>query len=94
MKHPDYNQKSAETLALQAVTFLASDDERIVRFVATSGLDPASLKQSINDSAMLAGVLDYVLGDEMLVLEFAAFAGIDPEAPARARRRLPGFEQL
>lgn len=94
MKHLDYSQKNAETLALQAVAFLASDDQRIERFVTTSGLDPASLKRGINDSTMLAGVLDYILGDETLLLDFAAFADIDPEAPVRARRALPGFEHL
>ena len=36
-------------------------------------------------------VLDYLLGDEKLLLKFAEDTGIAPEEPALARRALPGF---
>ena len=49
--------------------------------------------QNVEDTTVLAGVLDYILGDESLVLEFAEYAGIAPDAPARARSALPGYEQ-
>ena len=90
MKQPIYTQQSAETLALQAIAFLAGDDDRLQRFIATCGLSPQDLTQAVGDSAALGGILDYILGDESLVIEFADHAGVPPEAPAAARRALPG----
>jgi len=92
VKQTTFSQKSAETLALQGIAFLAGDDDRIQRFFTATGLDPAALRSSVDDSSTLAGVLDFILGDEKLVQEFAEFAGITPEEPALARRSLPGFE--
>jgi hypothetical protein len=42
------------------------------------------------DRATLAGVLDYILSDEALVLGLAEFAGIAPQALAAALRLLGG----
>jgi len=89
------NQKNShlrdnETLALQVVQFLAGDADRLGRFLALSGIAPADLKNTLNEPAFLGGVLDYLLGDETLLQEFCANAGVSPEQPARARRALPG----
>jgi hypothetical protein len=39
---------------------------------------------------VLGGVLDFVLGDERLVLELATAFDVPAEAFSRARRKLPG----
>ena len=91
VKHAEFTQKSAEVLALQGVTFLASDDARISRFMATTGMSAESLTRNVANASVLAGVLDYILTDEALLLEFAEFAGIAPDMPALARLALPGF---
>ncbi len=81
---------AAKGLAVQALTYLASEPERAARFLATTGLDGASIRAAAADPGFLVGVLDYVLGEEALVLEFAAEAGVDPAAIARARAALAG----
>lgn len=81
----------AETLALEALAFVVSEPRALDRFLALSGLDAAALRRTIEDPETLAGALDFLLADEPLLLEFCTAAGIPPEAPARARRRLPGF---
>jgi hypothetical protein len=83
-------QEQAETLALQALTFLVDDEDRMDRFLALSGLDQNDVRQRIGDPAFLGGVLDHLLGHEPDLLEFATAAEIDPMLIQRARAALPG----
>ncbi|MDF1750008.1 MAG: DUF3572 domain-containing protein [Alphaproteobacteria bacterium] len=83
-------QEQAETLALQALTFLVNDEDRLDRFLALSGLDQNDLRNRIGDPAFLGGVLDHFLGHEPDLLEFATDAEIDPIQVLRARAALPG----
>lgn len=81
--HPD-----AEALAIEALTFLAADSERISRFLGLTGIAPETLRQAAGEPHFLASVLDYLLNDEALLLAFAANHNHRPEAIATARRRL------
>lgn len=83
--------EQAATLAIRALGFLASDDEVLGRFLGITGMDPAGLRAGADDPTVLAGVLDFLLSDEPLLLQFCATAGLRPEEPARARSQLPGF---
>jgi hypothetical protein len=84
------SQDDAEMLALRALGFLAAEPERLEPFLTTTGLGPATLRAAAGDPGFLAAVLDHVGGSDSLLLEFAANAGVDPEAVARARERLGG----
>lgn len=86
------NRAAAEIIALQALAFLAGDPERLGVFLAATGLGPQDLRQGARDPALLAGVLDHLLGDETTLLEFCAVADVAAGAPARARALLPGGE--
>ena len=79
-----------ETLALQALAFIAGDDDRLERFIGLTGVDPASLRNIAHDPAGLGAVLDYLLGWEPLLIEFAEAHALKPESVALARRKLPG----
>ena len=83
-------QEQAETVAWQALAYIAADEDRMDRFVALSGLGPDDLKSRIADPAFLGGVLDHLLGHEPDLMDFAEEAGIDPMAVQRARAALPG----
>ena len=76
----------AEGLALAALEFLSGDEERISRFLSLSGLDPGVLRKAAAEPGFLPGVLDYIAGDEALLLAFAEAAGIAPERIGEARR--------
>ena len=78
-------REEAEALALAALEFLGQDGERIGRFLALSGLDPGTLRKAAAEPGFLPGVLDYVAGDEALLLAFAEEAGIAPERIGEAR---------
>ena|SRR5438045_1779428 len=80
----------SETLALRALTFIASDDDRLHRFLGLTGFEPAALRGLAQDPAGLGAILDYLLGWEPLLLEFAEAEKLPPESIAAARRKLPG----
>jgi hypothetical protein len=79
-----------ETLALQALAFLAEDDERLTRFLGLTGIELAALRGLATDRAGLGAVLDYLLNWEPLLLEFAEAQQRAPESILRARQDLPG----
>jgi hypothetical protein len=78
----------AEALALAALTFLSSDEDRISRFLGLSGLDPGTLRKAASEPGFLPGVLDYLAADEALLVAFADEAGIPPERIGQARHLL------
>ena len=82
--------EAAEALALAAVQFLALEADRLQRFLDLTGLAPDDLRAWLGEPAFLAGVLDHLLGDEPLLLEFASWADIGPGAVAEAKHRLVG----
>jgi hypothetical protein len=79
---------AAAELAIAALTFIAEEPERLGRFLALSGIGPESLRAAAREPGFLSGVLDYIVGDEPLLIEFAGHTGIDPEDVARARAAL------
>jgi len=76
----------AEAIAIAALGHLGGDADRLQRFLADTGLDPAELRERAAEPDVLAAVLEHVLGDETLLLVIAANAQIAPEqvAPAAA----------
>jgi hypothetical protein len=89
-KQTSIGSEEAQVIALKILTFLASDGDRLGAFLAACGLGPAELKSGARDPQFLAGAMDYLLGDESLLLAFAENGGLDPRAIAGARRFLPG----
>jgi Protein of unknown function (DUF3572) len=81
-------QEAAAELAIAALTFLAGDEERLGRFLALTGIAPASLRAVAREPGFLLGVLDHVAADEALLLAFANESGIDPEDVVAARDAL------
>ena len=82
--------EEAETLALQALAHILSDQDRLAVFLAATGAVPQNLHAQVADAGFLGGVLDHVLGDEHLLQSFCRLVGIRPEVPAKARALLPG----
>jgi Protein of unknown function (DUF3572) len=83
-------EEAAEGLAIQALTFIAGDGERLGRFLATTGIGPAQIRAAAQEPGFLVGVLDYLAGDERLLSEFAAETGNDPAHVGKALAALGG----
>ena len=86
-------QESAETLALEALAWLAGQDGLLPAFLAASGLDAGQIADAAAQPEFLAGVLDFLLQDDAWVIRFAEAAGLRPTDPAAARALLPGGQQ-
>lgn len=81
--------QEAEILALDALRFLASEPQRIGRFMTMTGLQAADLMATAAHPALLAAVLDHLLFDETLLHLFAEEAGIPATSIGEARQKLP-----
>jgi hypothetical protein len=83
-------RETAETLAIQALGFIAEEPERLGGFLDTTGLTIERLREAASEPDFLRGVLEHMLADENLLIAFAEHAAIDPADIARARNRLGG----
>jgi hypothetical protein len=84
------NCEVAEDMAIKGLGFIAGEDERLSRFLALSGIDPAHLREAAAEPGFLAGVMAYLGSDEGLLLAFAAEIGAAPEEVGAACALLAG----
>src|SRR6267143_6972658 len=78
----------AEIVAIQALSFVAGDPERLGVFLAETGIGPETLRSAASDPHFLAGVLDFVLRDDATVKAFASASQLHPTNIAAAREVL------
>ena len=77
--------RGGRTLAVAALSFLASEPEHLGGFLAATGIGPDQIRNAARDRTFLSGVLDHFSGNEPLLIAFAQHAGIDPTEVERAR---------
>ena len=82
-------RERAETMAINMIEFLMSDEDRAEGFFGTTGLSPDDLRAGATKPAFLGGVMDYLLSREDLLIAFCEERGIDPMQPIRIRQLLP-----
>lgn len=80
--------EEGEVLGLAALEYLAAEPDRLSRFLDICGLGPQNLRAAAADSGFLASVLDYVIGDEPLLIGLAAARALPPERIVAARAAL------
>ena len=84
------NRDDAEDIAISGLGFLASDPERLDRFLSVTGLGPENLRSAAQEPKFLASVLDYIASDESLLVALAGHSGIAPERVGQAHLLLAG----
>jgi len=82
------SREEAESLAIQALTFIAEEPERLSRFLDMTGIPIGQIRDAARERGFLAGVLEHMLTDENLLIAFASQSGIDPADVARAHGAL------
>lgn len=84
--------EQAETIAFQAVAFLAADADSLEGLLRLTGHGLESLKTALTDPARLhetlAGILSVLLENEARLLTFCEANALNPGAPGAALRRL------
>jgi Protein of unknown function (DUF3572) len=78
----------AEIVAIQALSFVAGDSERLGAFLAESGIGPETLRTAAANPHFLVSVLDFVMRDDATVKAFAAASELHPTNIAAARQAL------
>jgi hypothetical protein len=87
---PAPTREQAEGLAIQALTFIAGDSERLGRFLAVTGIGPAEIRAAAREPGFLVGVLEYMASDDRLIAAFAGENNLDPSDIDRSRAALAG----
>ena len=87
-------QESAEMLALQALTWLAGNDELLPVFMGSTGVSPDELAARATEPEFLGSVLDFLLMDDAWIVAFCDATALRYDAPMLARAALPGGEAL
>ena len=89
LKKPVHNPREvAEIVAVQALSFIAGDPERLGAFLAESGIGPETLRTAAADPRFLASVLDFVMRDDATVKAFASVSQLHPTNIAAAHQAL------
>jgi hypothetical protein len=86
MTIPDTNDP--EALALGALGWALSDQQRAERLLALTGLTPHDLRERLGDPALLAAVLGFLESYEPDLIACAEALGVAPAALIEAKRSL------
>ena len=79
------DRPQAEEIAVRALGLLAADPERLARFLALTGLGPETIRGAAVSPGFLGAVLDYVAGDERLLMALVNEMDEKPEIIIQAR---------
>jgi uncharacterized protein DUF3572 len=85
-----YSTEQAEMLAIQALGWIADQQDLLMAFLSASGSDLADLQTRAGEAEFLGAVLDFLLMDDVRVTGFCNSAGVGFDAPIEARQMLPG----
>ena len=82
--------EAAQVIALQALGWIASQDEVFPLFMGATGAGLSELRTRAADPDFQAAVLDFLLQDDQWVVAFCDAEGHPYTAPQSARAALPG----
>ncbi|MBV8767147.1 MAG: DUF3572 domain-containing protein [Hyphomicrobiales bacterium] len=66
-------RQRAQAYALDALIYLAKDEEEMGRFLGETGFDPTDLRKMAEDPGFAGAMLDYLCSHESLLMAFARF---------------------
>ncbi|WP_226780491.1 DUF3572 domain-containing protein [Oceaniglobus trochenteri] len=87
-------QENAETIAVQALGWLAGQDDLLGVFMGATGVGADEIRKAAGHPDFLASVLDFLTMDDAWVVRFCDDAGLPYDAPMQARHALPGGGQV
>lgn len=80
--------RPAETIALEALGWLLTDEPRAGRLLALTGLTPDALREGLGDRQVLGAVLEFLAGHEADLVAAAIALDLPPARIAAAAREL------
>ena len=82
--------EAAQVLAIQALGWIAADDEIFPQFMAATGAGIGELRARAADPEFLAAVVDFLMQDDRWVVAFCDAGGHPYTSVQAARAALPG----
>lgn len=89
-----FTRESAEVIGLQALAWLATNDDLLPTFLGSTGTSEGDLRARAGDPQFLGAVLDFLMMDDAWVVGFCDAHTIPYERIMAARAALPGGEQV
>jgi len=86
--------ETAQTIALNALGWLASNDELCPLFLGSTGSSIDDLRAQATDPAFQSSVLEFLTMDDAWVIAFCDAHDLKYDQPLRARYSLPGAESV
>ncbi len=86
-------QQEAEIIALQALAWLAGNDELCPIFLGATGGSTDEMRDRATDPAFQASILEFLTMDDAWIIAFCDSVDLGYDKPLRARYALPGTEQ-
>ncbi|KTR06961.1 hypothetical protein NS365_05630 [Aureimonas ureilytica] len=80
--------KDAETIGIEALSFLASDQDLMQRFLDVTGIEADEVRTLVSHQSFFVGVLDFISAHEPTLMTFCGFAALQPDEVSNARRKL------
>ncbi|MFQ1701756.1 DUF3572 domain-containing protein [Loktanella agnita] len=88
------NSDQAQVIALQALAWLAGNEELCPIFLGATGGSVDDMRARATDPAFQASVLEFITMDDAWVIAFCDHAALKYELPMQARYALPGAAQV
>lgn len=83
-------QETAQVIALQALSWIATQDAIFLSFLNATGASASDLGGQAADTEFQGAILDFILGDDAWVVAFCDAQGLRYTEPRAARMALPG----
>lgn len=87
-------QDTAETVALRALGWLATNEELLPLFMGATGSSTDDMRNRASEPDFLCSVLDFLMMDDAWVVEFCDTQALPYDQLMMARQVLPGGAQI
>lgn len=84
------SRDTAETIGLQAVAWLAANEDLLPVFLGATGASESDFRVGLEDPEFQGAVLDFILMDDAWVQAFCEIQQLAPDQPMMARQALAG----
>ena len=88
------DKEIAETRALEALTWVLSEDDLIQVFMGATGASQNDMRSNTLSHQFLISILDFVLMDDRWVISCGKFLNIDPSQIQLIRMSLDGGQEV
>ena len=88
------DRETAETRALEVLTWVLSEDDLIQVFMGATGASQNDLRSNTLSHEFLLSILDFVLMDDRWVISCSKFLNIDPSQIQLIRMSLDGGQEV